>query len=180
MLRHKRHATRTQEHRREFRSGQGAIFSSYVVEGTWTWGSHSISKYIWNMHSLNNVYNSECIYYWVNYLLYYRSEGPAQVFLIVLIWLLSAIGHLPRRAWQNTIIAYDNMCHLDNLAVAKKPLPLPGPQKYIWKDVRKTIDCLHIRNHKDERCKVKYNPKDIKRENPDFNTNCSELTFAWL
>jgi len=69
------------------------------------------------------------------------------------------------------------MYHLDNLAVAKKPLPLPGPQKYIWKDVRKTIDCLHIRNHKDEHCKVKYNPEDIKRENPDLNTICCEKTL---
>ena len=116
-------------------------------------------------------------YNWVNYLLYYRSEGPAQVFLIVLIWLLSAISHLPRRAWQNTIIAYDNMYHLDN-PVAKKSPPLLGLQIYIWKDVSKTIDCLHIRNHKDERCKVKYDPEDIKRENPDFNTICCEKTFA--
>ena len=56
----------------------------------------------------------------------YRSEGPAQVFLLILTWLIAAFGHEKRDKWQNIILVYDNMCHVDNLKVAKKELPLPG------------------------------------------------------
>ena len=42
--------------------------------------------------------------------------------------------------------------------------------KYIWKDVRKIIDKLHIRNHRDQRCKEKYSPEEMKKEEPGFNT----------
>ena len=59
-------------------------------------------------------------------LLFYRSEGPAQVFLLILTWLISAFGHQTRDKWKQIILAYDNMCHVDNLRVAKKDLPLPG------------------------------------------------------
>ena len=55
----------------------------------------------------------------------FRSEGPSQVFLLVLSWLTAAFGHLSRSEWQKVIVSYDNMCHLDNLKVARKPLPLP-------------------------------------------------------
>uniref|UniRef100_A0A1X7V1C7 CxC5 like cysteine cluster associated with KDZ domain-containing protein n=1 Tax=Amphimedon queenslandica TaxID=400682 RepID=A0A1X7V1C7_AMPQE len=65
----------------------------------------------------------------------YQSEGPAQVFLIVLVWLIAAIKHLKRRNWKKFILSYDNMCHLDNLRVAKKELPLPGDQKYLRLDM---------------------------------------------
>ena len=34
------------------------------------------------------------------------------------------------------------MCHLDNLKVAKKELPLPGDLKYVWLDIKKVIDSL--------------------------------------
>ena len=56
----------------------------------------------------------------------FRSEGPAQVFLLILTWLIAAFGHLTRDKWKNVILAYNNMCHVDNLKVAKKVLPLPG------------------------------------------------------
>ena len=55
-----------------------------------------------------------------------RSEGPAQVFLLVLSWLVAAFGNQTRDHWRKLYLSYDNMCHLDNLKVAKKPLPLPG------------------------------------------------------
>jgi len=54
------------------------------------------------------------------------------------------------------------MYHLDNLKVAREPLPLPGDHKYIWQDITKIIDELHIRNHKDSRCRTKYNPEVVK------------------
>ena len=41
------------------------------------------------------------------------------------------------------------MCHLNGLRVAQEPLPLPGDLKYMWADVTKVIDELHLKNHKD-------------------------------
>ena len=91
------------------------------------------------------------------------------------------------------------MCHLDNLKVAKQPLPLPGthcmcifpkrycawlhnslPMQVIWQDIRKIIDTLHIWNHKDSRCKQMYSPEIIKEEHPTYNTMSCEQTFVWL
>ena len=109
-----------------------------------------------------------------------RSEGPAQVFLLVLTWLVSAFGHLKREDWRKIILSYDNMCHLDNLKVAREPLPLPGDHKYIWQDITKIIDELHIRNHKDSRCRTKYNPEVVKTISKTTNTMSCEQTFAWL
>ena len=125
-------------------------------------------------------------------------EGPAQVFLLILTWLISAFGDSKRDQWKNVILAYDNMCHVDNLKVAKKELPLPGTHmyashafwpsflnttgdlKHIWMDITKIIDTLHIKNHVDETCKLRYNPESIKKENPTFNTMACEQTFAWM
>ena len=87
---------------------------------------------------------------------------------------------MKREIWKKITIAYDNMCHLNNLKVARQPLPLPGELKYIWSDVNKVIDDLHIRNHKDPTCKEKYNTDALKKENPNFNTIACEQTFAWL
>lgn len=108
-----------------------------------------------------------------------RSEGPAQVFLLVLAWLVAAFGGKKREAWRDIIISYDNMCHLNNLKVARKPLPLPGDLQYIWLDTKKIIDSLHIKNHCDPRCQ-QYAPTAVLPENSDINTMACEQTFAWL
>ena len=50
----------------------------------------------------------------------------------------------------------------------------------MWKDQTKIIDTLHIRNHKDEKCRQMYDPGKIKDENPDYNTMSCEQTFVWL
>lgn len=55
-----------------------------------------------------------------------------------------------------------------------------GDLKYIWQDVTKIIDSLHIKNHVDPRCKEKYDPQPIKDKNPEFNTMACEQTFAWM
>ena len=60
-----------------------------------------------------------------------RSEGPAQVFLLLLVWMTSALSHLSRVERKKIVLSYDNMCHVDNLRVAKKPLPLPGENSII-------------------------------------------------
>jgi len=76
------------------------------------------------------------------------------VFLIVLVWMLSAFAKMTQESRKKIILSYDNMCHLNNLKVARKPLPLPGNFSNMWLDVKKTIDTLHIHhNHKDERCR---------------------------
>ena len=131
-------------------------------------GSPCTSKYIVHVlhHSLHAFYN--------------RSEGPAQVFLIVLVWMMAALRNMTQQERQRVIISYDNMCHLDNLKVAKEPLPLPDEFKYMWLDVKKIIDSLHMKNHKDKRCKELYSPEGVKKENAAFNTMCCEQTFTWL
>ena len=111
---------------------------------------------------------------------HFRSEGPAQVFLLVLSWLVAAFGKETREKWRSITLSYDNMCHLDNLKVAKRPLPLPGDLQFIWQDIGKIIDTLHIRNHVDKRCQEKYSPQDLKDKNKDYNTMVCEQTFAWL
>ena len=118
---------------------------------------------------------TSCDYYY-----FIRSEGPAQVFLIVLVWMLSAFASLTREQLKKITLSYDNMCHLNNLKVARSPLPLPGKFSHIWMDVKKIIDTLHIANHKDKTCHDLYSPELLKKENPDMNTMCCEQTFAWL
>ena len=100
------------------------------------------------------------------------------MFLLVLVWLIAAFGHKSREERKRIIVSYDNMCHLNNLKVAKKPLPLPGDLQYLWLDVTKIIDELHIKNHADKKCIEKYNPKEVLSE--DMNTMSCEQTFAWL
>ena len=109
----------------------------------------------------------------------YRSEGPAQVFLLALTWLVSAFAKATREERQSVVVAYDNMCRLDGLKVAQEPLPLPRDLQYIWRDVTKVIDELHLKNHRDRSCHQKYSFASIKQSNPEFNTMACEQTFAW-
>ncbi len=96
----------------------------------------------------------------------HRSEGP--VFLLVLTWLVAAFGSKTREEWKQLVVPYDNMCHLNNLKVARKPLPLPGDLQYIWLDVQKIIDELHIKNHSDPRYQ-QYHPEQVRENVPDMN-----------
>ena len=77
-------------------------------------------------------------------------------------------------------LAYDNMCHLDGLKAARNLLPWPSPWDKAWLSIRKVIDSLHIRNHKDKLCQEKYNPATLKEELPEGNTVAAEQTFVWL
>jgi len=87
---------------------------------------------------------------------------------------------MPEERWEDVILCYDNMCHLDGLTVAKQPLPLPAPFDQMWIKIQKIIDSLHIRNHIDKRCQELYSPQSIKRDHPDYNTMAAEQTFVWL
>ena len=106
------------------------------------------------------------------------SESPSQVFLILLAWLRIHLTTLPPCEWCSPSIVYDNMCHVDNMCVARKRLPLPSPWCDMWLSVDKCIDRLHIRNHVDPNCKLLYNPNDHLKESD--NTLSCEQTFVWL
>ena len=81
---------------------------------------------------------------------------------------MAAFVHKSREERKRVIVSYNNICHLNNLKVAKKPLPLPSNLQYLWLDMTKIIDELHIKNHADKRCIEKYNPKEVLSE--DMNT----------
>ena len=68
-----------------------------------------------------------------------RSESPSQVFIIVLTWFMNILHDqgLPEDQWENIILAYDNMCHLDALKAARNPLPLPAPYDKMWLKITK-------------------------------------------
>lgn len=72
------------------------------------------------------------------------------------------------------------MCHLDGLKAARNLLPWPSPWDKAWMSIKKIIDSLHIRNHKDKSCQEKYNPVTLKEELPEGNTMAAEQTFVWL
>ena len=76
------------------------------------------------------------------------------------------------KAISNTILAYDDMCHADGMRVASRALPFPSPLDKVWQLLVKVIDKLHIRNHKDKKCKINYSPDG-------FNTMAAEQTFVW-
>ena len=107
------------------------------------------------------------------------SEGPGQVFLITLQYLLKRLEGIPESQWGEVIVSYDNMCNLDKLRVVKKQLPFPKPYDLMWLKVRKIVDRLHMRNHKDPQCKIKYGSDDLKEKYPHLNTPVAEQTFIW-
>jgi len=72
------------------------------------------------------------------------------------------------------------MCHLNGLKAAQNLLPWLAPWDRAWMSVKKIIDSLHIRNHKDQSCREKYNPALRKDELPEGNTMAAEQTFVWL
>ena len=115
-----------------------------------------------------------------------RSESPTQAYLVLAIWLYRKFQALKdsgqstaqiSSAMKSTILAYDNMCHVDSLKISKKDLPFPAPFDKVWYTITKVIDRLHLRNHKDPRCKQLYNAED--KIPSQFKTMACEQTFVW-
>ena len=130
---------------------------------------HSIS---WRAHALFSIF--------------YRSESPTQAFLVSILWLYRKFKpHLDAGVPANdilsmmakTILAYDNTCHLDGMNVAKLDLPFKYPLNKMWLSIVKVIDRLHIRNHKDKKCKTIYNPEG--KVPLEYNSMAAEQTFVW-
>ena len=82
--------------------------------------------------------------------------------------------------WANIFVAYDNMCHLDGMKAEKNPLPLASSWDKARTSVKKIIDILPIKNHKDKSCRDQYDPSILKEKLPDGNTIAAEQTFVWL
>ena len=69
----------------------------------------------------------------------FSSESCPQDFTILPVLLLRVVENIPREKWGNIVLAYDNMCHLDALKVARKPLPLPKPYDEMWLAITKVM-----------------------------------------
>ena len=76
-------------------------------------------------------------------------------------------------------LAYD-MCNVQRLQVAQKPLPLPSPFDRLWLEIKKIIDVFHFPNHVNPLCKKLYSPSQLKQDHPNFNTQAREQTFTWI
>lgn len=103
------------------------------------------------------------------------------MFFILVQWLLALVKLAGGYEKLGKIcLAYDNMCHLDGLNAAQKPLPFPDPLNKLWINVHKFIDVFHLRNHINPRCHQVYNPDRLATELPDMNTQAGEQTFTWI
>ena len=92
---------------------------------------------------------------------YCRSESPSQVFVFTLFWLFEILSQVPSEKWHKIILAYDNMCQLDSLKVAKKPLPLEPPYDQMWLTIQKV--CIYsvfvtefLKNGSNHACNLVY------------------------
>ena len=110
----------------------------------------------------------------------FKSEGPLQVSLLMLKYLMKRFPDTNPEEWMKHFVNYDNICNVDRLKLLQGLLPLPAPFSTIWMDVKKVIDPLHIKNHKNPECHTKYSPEAVKTEIPDANLMVAEQTFSWL
>ena len=111
-----------------------------------------------------------------------RSESPSQVFFIILQWLqalLTSVSMAPDQL-DKVYLAYDNMCNVCRLRVAKNQLPLPAPMDRAWLKVRKIIDTFHLRNHSNPLCHTQYSPMEMKDKKTLHITQAGEQTFIWM
>lgn len=60
-------------------------------------------------------------------------------------WLYNLLKDLPEDKWSDVVLAYDNMCHLDGLRAAQRPLPLPHPYDMMWQKITKVFagSCMY-------------------------------------
>ena len=87
---------------------------------------------------------------------------------------------LPLSANCYMYLAYDNMCNVNRLKVARAALPLPPPMDKAWLNIEKIIDTFHLPNHVNPECHTLYSPQRLKEKCPDANTQAGEQTFVWL
>ncbi|CAB3985766.1 Hypothetical predicted protein [Paramuricea clavata] len=113
------------------------------------------------------------------------SESPTQAFVATILWLYRKFKGMKnefsdddiRQAMSSICHAYDNMCHMDSLKIAKRDFPLPKPFDECWTMISKVIDRLCLRNHVDPKCERMYNADE--KVPPQFKTMACEQTFIW-
>lgn len=110
---------------------------------------------------------------------FFRSESPSQAFLLAVHYLYLRLRDQSQSDWSDFTLSYDNMCNVDRMHVAKEPLPIRPPYDKLWLEINKVIDKLHLKNHKNPRCKEVYNPEALKEKFPKLNTPIAEQTFIW-
>ena len=93
---------------------------------------------------------------------------------------VTVAGNLYPEGLQAMYLAYDNMCNLCRLKVARKPLPLTPPLDHAWLHIRKIIDSFHLRNHVNPECHTTFSPQGLKENHPNANTQAGEQTFIWM
>ena len=118
--------------------------------------------------------------YFRSSIIFCRSESPSQVFVFLINFLQQKLENIPPEKWSEIFIAYDNICNIERMKVARKELPFPAPFNQIWMKVTKIIDVFHLKNHKRKECHQLYNPRKLKESHPSFNTQACEQTFSWL
>ena len=75
---------------------------------------------------------------------------------------------------------------MDRLKAFKESVPeviLPKEYANMWWKIRKIIDGLHLKNHRREDCKARYNPKQFGKVQPNVehaDTMAAEQQFSWL
>lgn len=83
------------------------------------------------------LYQIKCVWQYLNDSFDSRSESPSQVFIFTIYWLYEILSQRPVEEWGDVILAYDNMCQLDSLKVARSPLPLDPPYDQMWQRIKK-------------------------------------------
>lgn len=89
-----------------------------------------------------------------------RSESSSQAFFILILWLYRKFKTLVEKEMPSEEVEKEmskTCAHIDGLKTAANKLPFPPPLDNVWVSIVKVIDKLHIRNHKDAKCKIVYN-----------------------
>jgi hypothetical protein len=73
-------------------------------------------------------------------------------------------------------MCYDDMCHLDRFIELRKDR---NSFMAFLHTIKKYIDRFHLKNHQNEKCKLKYDP-DTEPLLQGVNTEVCEQTNAWL
>ena len=75
----------------------------------------------------------------------YKSEGPTQVALIFLNYLRLKLHGKTLEDFRKFFFSFDNICHVDELRLLKKPLALPSPEDRLWMEINKVIGPERVR-----------------------------------
>ena len=65
----------------------------------------------------------------------YKSEGPTQVALLMLKYLMKILKGVEPEHWHKYFLSYDNMCHVERLKLLRNSLALEEPFSTVWLDI---------------------------------------------